>query len=134
MSLVLSDNGAQDILDVYLGATELTLKLYTNDNTPADTDVSGDYTEATGGGYVAKTLTAGSHSVASDPKTASWAQQIFTFTGALSGNSTLYGYWIENGGGTLIWAEKFAATFTPSNNGDHADVTPKIQASKGTPA
>lgn len=134
MSLVLSDNGAQDILDVYLGATTLTLKFFTNNVTPADTDVSGDYTEATGGGYAAKTLVAGGWTIAGDPKTASFAQQVFTFTGALTGNPTIYGYWIENGVGTLIWDERFAAAFTPINNGDHADVTPKVQASKGTPA
>ncbi len=142
MALVLADVGADEILDTYFnngrpaGGNSLTLKLFATNVTPADTNVAGDFTEATGGGYSAKTLTNGSWTVSSanDPSDAVYAEQTFTFTGALTTNGTIYGYFVVDADGTLIWAEKFATTFTPTNNGDQLKLTPKFQLSKGTPS
>lgn len=142
MALVLSDVGADELLKVYFnndrpaGGNNLTLKLYCNNYTPLQTSVAGDFTEASGGGYAAKTLTCGNWIIntGNDPSDAVYAQQVFTFTGPLTTNTTIYGYKIEDADGTLIYAEKAAGTFTPANNGDHYDVTPKIQVSSGTPS
>jgi len=142
MSLTLVDVGADEFLKVYFnndrpaGGNNHTLKLFTNDVTPADTDVAGTYTEATGGGYAAITLTNGSWTVTvgNDPSDAVYAQQTFTFTGALTTNPTVYGYVVEDADGTLVWAEKLTAPFTPANNGDNIKITPKFQMSKGTPS
>lgn len=142
MALVLSDIGADAILEAYFnksypaGGDDLTLKLFATDITPADTDTASTYTEAAGGGYAAKTLTNGSWTVASanDPSDAVYAEQVFTFTGALTTNGTVYGYFIVDADGVLIFAEKLAASFTPAANGDHLDFTPKFQLSKGTPS
>lgn len=142
MALVLADVGADEILDTYFnnrrpaGGNNLTLKLFVTDVTPADTSVAGDFTEATGGGYSAKTLTNGSWTVSSanDPSDAVYAEQTFTFTGALTTNGTIYGYYVVDADGVLIWAEKFSTTFTPANNGDQLKLTPKFQLSKGTPS
>jgi hypothetical protein len=142
MSLVLADIGADEVLKTYFnnsrpaGGNNLTLKLFTNDYTPVDTSVAGSFTEASGGGYAAKTLTNGSWTVttANDPSDAVYAQQTFTFTGALSGSATIYGYFVVDADGTLIWAERLAQSFTPASNGDELKVTPKFQMSKGTPS
>lgn len=141
MALILADVGADELLKVYFnddrptGGNNLTLKLFCNDVTPIDTHTAGSYTEASGGGYAAKTLTNGSWTVTvgNDPSDATYAQQTFTFTGALTTNPTIYGYFVVDGDGTLIWAEVFAAAFTPANNGDQVKVTPQFQLSKGTP-
>ena len=142
MALVLVDVGADEFLKVYFnddrptGGNNLTLKLFATDVTPADTDVAGTYTEATGGGYAALPLTNGSWTVTvgNDPSDAVYAQQTFTFTGALTTNPTVYGYFVVDADGTLVWAERLTAAFTPANNGDNIKITPKFQMSKGTPS
>lgn len=105
----------------------LTLKLFTNNITPGTTTVVGDLTEAAGGGYAAITLTNGSWTVSSvtTPRQAAYAQQTFTFTGALTSTATVYGYYIVDGNGVLYAAEK-AGTITPANNGDTYILTPKL--------
>ena len=138
--LVLTDLGADEILKTYFnnarpaGGNNLTLRLFVNDVTPAQTGVS--YTEATGGGYAAKTLANGSWTVATanDPSDAVYTQQAFTFNGALSTNPTIYGYYVTDADNTILWAERLTAPFTPANDGDHVDITPKFQMSSGTPA
>lgn len=142
MALVLADIGADEFLKVYFnddrpaGGNDLTLKLFATNTTPADTDTAGTYTEANGGGYSAKTLTNGSWTVSTgnDPSDAVYAEQTFTFTGPLTTNTTIYGYFVVDADGTLVWAEKFATSFTPTNNGDQLKLTPKFQLSKGTPS
>ena len=144
MSLILADVGADTILARFFndtspsGGKNLTLKLFCNNVTPADTDTASTYTEVTNGdaGYSAITLTSGSWTVtvADDPSDAVYAQQTFTFTGALTSNATVYGYFVVDADGVLIWAEAFSSSFTPANNGDTIKITPKFQLSKGTPS
>lgn len=142
MALVLADVGADAILNAVLnnvwpsGGKNLTLKLFTNDYTPVDTSVAGSFVEASGGGYVSKTLANGSWTVtpSNDPSDGTFAEQTWTFTGALSGSATVYGYFVVDADGVLWWAERFSASFTPANNGDQVKVTPKMQLSKGTPS
>lgn len=141
MAIVLADVGADTILKAFFnnswpaGGKNLTLKLYTNNYTPLDTSVAGDYTEASGGGYAAKTLTNGSWTVTvgNDPSDAVYAEQTWTFTGALAGTATVYGYFVIDSDGVLVLGEKFDYSFTPAKNGDQLRLTPKFQLSKGTP-
>lgn len=141
-ALTLMDIGADEFLKVYFnntrpaGGNNLTLKLYCTNVTPADTNTAASYTECAGGGYAAKTLTNGSWTVttANDPSDAVYAEQTYTFTGALTTNPTIYGYYVVDADNTLVWAELFGSTFTPANNGDNVKVTPKCQLSKGTPS
>lgn len=138
--LILTDVGADEILKTYFnnvrpaGGNNLTMRLFVNDVHPAQTGTS--YTEALGGGYAAKTLTLGLWTVdpANDPSEAAYAQQVYTFTGSLTTNQTIYGYYVTNAEGTVVWAERLTAPFTPANDGDHLDITPKFQMSSGTPA
>lgn len=139
MAIITSDLGAQKILDAFFNQTsnDLTLKLFTNDITPTDTNVAGDFTEAAGGGYAAKTLSAGSwtDSVTGGIAQVAYAKQTFTFTGALNGGASIYGYYVIDGAGTLIYSEKRnAGAFTPIDNGDYYEVTPVYKGSKGTPS
>lgn len=134
MSLLVTDVGEVKLLDraLNLSAQEnLTLKLYANNYVPVEGSVAGDFTEVAGGGYAAKTLTNGTWagaSTAGGTTSSAYAEQTFTFTGALTTNPDIYGYFIVGASsGTLYWAEKASATFTPANNGDTYKVTPKIE-------
>jgi len=143
MALVLADVGADALLNIIFnnvraaGGNDFTLKLFTTNITPADTDTAATYSgsEASGGGYAAQTLTNGSWTItaANDPSDAVHPQVTFTFTGPLTGNATIYGYWVEDADGTLLWAEQLSTPFTPANNGDQLKITPVFQMSKGTP-
>jgi hypothetical protein len=132
-TLLVPDVGEAQLLKFALGvdaSENQTLKLFCSNTTPAEGDTAGTYTEASGGGYAAKTLTKTSWSVATASGTTegSYAEQTYTFTGALTTNPDIYGYFVISAtGGILLWAERAGATFTPAANGDTYKVTPKIQ-------
>ena len=143
MALVLADLGADVILGTFFVATavqDLHLKLFVTNVTPDPNggDVIGDYTEAAGGGYAQKDLARGAGwtlTPADNPSDVIYTQQTFTFTGPLTTNTVIYGYYVTNAAETvLIWAEKLAQSFTPYNNSDQLLITPKFQLSYGTPA
>jgi len=115
---------------------DLTLKLYCNNVTITDSTAAGDFTEATGGGYADKTLTNGSWTVSNSGgiPTAVYAEQVFTFTGSLDTNLVVYGYYVVDDDGLLKWAEPFTTPCSPVSSGNHIDITPKFQKSKGTPS
>lgn len=105
-----------------------TLKLFATNVTPAETDTAASYTEAAGGGYASKSLTGASSwtFTSGAPSDATASQQTWTFTGALTTNPTVYGYFlVQASSGTILWAEAFTS-FTPANNGDQILLTPKI--------
>lgn len=132
-TLLVPDVGEAQLLKFALGvdaSENQTLKLFCNNITPAEGDTAATYTEAAGGGYVAKALTKTSWTVATATGTTegTYAQQTWTFTGALTTNTTIYGYFVVSAtGGILLWAELAPATFVPASNGDTYAVTPKIQ-------
>jgi hypothetical protein len=123
-------NQGEGIILAYLvnkdSPSNLTLRLFTNNITPGNTDDEGDYTEASGDGYAAIALTGASWAIVEGaPSEASYAQQEFTFTGAL-GN--VYGYfYTRDSDDKLTSAERFAdAPFNISANGQKIRITPKI--------
>lgn len=126
--LVVPNGGEVLFLDAVTGktnATAWTLRLYTVIS-PAlgNGSVVANFTEATGGGYAAKALTAASWvTTPGSPTSTAYPLQTFTFTGALTTNPNILGYYITNAAGTLVYAEPLAASFTPANNGDTLDVT-----------
>lgn len=142
MAMVFADSGCAQVLKAYFnnswpaGGKNLTLKAFVNNYTPVDTSTAANFTEAAGGGYASITLTNGSwtESNQSGIEQALYAQQTWTFTGSLTTNPTIYGYYIVDADNVLITAELLSSPFTPANNGDTYKVTPKIQLSKGTPA
>lgn len=141
--IVAHDQGSEKILKKYFNnvpATlpDFTIKLFCNGITPATDDTAADFTEASGGGYAAKTLTEGSFTVALDAGDgvyyASYAAQVFTFTGALTTNPNIYGYYILDGDGDIVYSEVAPAVFTPALNGDTLIIIPKIKLGAGTPS
>lgn len=127
MALLVPNVGERLCLEylVNKGAPQnLVLRLFTNNVTPGETDTAATYTEASGFGYAALTLAGASWTVP-DGGPASFAQQTFTFTGAL-GN--VYGYYLTRAtGGELILAERFTdGPYNVVNNGDQIKVTPSI--------
>lgn len=153
MGLILTDAGARSFLNMIFNdswptsGTGYTLKLFSNNMTAADTDVASGYAEASGGGYVSKALSNGSWSVSttSNPPEAVYTAQTWIFDSTLttavynSGSSgvtattSIYGYYIVNDNGLLLWAEQMDSPFTPSISGDRLTITPRFSLSKGTP-
>lgn len=131
MALVVPNQGEQLLLDAFTGKTagqNLVLRLFTSNTTPAETDTEATYTEAAGNGYAAITLTAANWTTTPGaPTNTAYAEQTFTFTGAL-GN--VYGYYFTQvTSAKLVWAERFtSAPFNIANNGDQIKITPQITA------
>lgn len=140
MALILTDAGATQIARSFFNkvnptaGNDLTLKLFVNNVTPVDTHTAANYTEAEGGGYAAKTLTAASFTVSTvnNIVQAAYELQQFAFTGALTTNTTVYGAYIVDADGVLICADRAPASYVPAAGSIFA-VAPIIQISKGTP-
>lgn len=130
MTLVVPNVGEVVALNAITGktaATTLTLRLFSNNHTPAAATTAADLTEVAGGGYAAIALTPASWSTTGgSPTSSAYPEQTFTFTGATDSPGTIYGYYLTNAAGTLVLAERLAATFTPAANGDTVKVTPTI--------
>jgi hypothetical protein len=129
MALLIVDEGEVECLSRMLNKSatgDMVLHLYSNDKTPADADTTASYTESTGTGYGAATLTGANWTISSvaNVGTASYAQITFTMTSAL----TAYGYYVTNLAGTkLIWAERFTTPpYTLPAGGGTIKVTPNF--------
>jgi hypothetical protein len=131
MTLVVPNNGEGLALANFLNKTapqNQTMLLYSNNITPAETDTTATYTEATFTGYAAKSLTGASWTVTEGaPSNAAAAQQTFT-SSADQTLQNIYGYLFkQTTSGIIMWAERFAAApYAITNNGDNIQVTPQI--------
>ena len=132
MPLLVVDGGESLALQYLVNkaaSQNLVLCLFTSNTTPAETDVTATYTEATGFGYANVTLTGASWTISGTaPTSAGYAAQTFTFTGAL-GN--VYGYFLKRvTGGELVYSERFDnGPYNIQQNGDSITITPTITAS-----
>jgi len=131
MALLVPDVSEVILLETMLNktaATDVKLRLYTNNRTPAEDDDISSYTESTGTGYVAITLTGSSWTVATatGTTTAEYAQQTFTYTGA---EANIYGYHVTNNSGAeVLWAELFSdGPYSIPSGGGSVKITPKIE-------
>lgn len=132
MTILVPNTGEIIALSLLVNKTSpenLVYRLFATNVTPAETDTAASYTEASGGGYAAITMTGASWTVTGGaPSTAAYAQQTYTFTGPLTTNATIYGYYVTQAtSGTLVLAETFT-NFTPAANGDNIKLTPQITA------
>jgi hypothetical protein len=132
MTILVPNAGEVIALSLLVNKTSpenLVYRLFATNVTPAETDTAASYTEAAGGGYAAITMTGASWTVVGGaPSTAAYAQQTYTFTGVLTTNTTIYGYYVTQAtSGTLVLAETFTS-FTPAANGDNIKLTPQITA------
>lgn len=137
MAIVVPNEGEALALTAWVKEEAADLKLFATNTPPGETDTSATYTEADGGGYLDITLTntvsgATWTITAGAPTTAiynSGTDTEFVFTGTLTTNPDVYGYYLLGQTSTdIMWAEAFAATFTPTNNGDKITFEPYIEA------
>jgi hypothetical protein len=106
----------------------LTLRLFSNNITPAATDTSSTYTEVTGGGYSSSALSSGSWTIDSsaNPATATYNSFVtFTFTGAIGGSGIVYGYYITRASGEVVLSQLFPTSVTPIN-GSYVKIKPRL--------
>jgi hypothetical protein len=140
MTIKISNEGEKLLLEAMVGkvaAGNLKLKLFTNNYTPADDDVVGDYTEMGAvQGYTDKTLAPASWNAGAagsgvgtslaNKASITYPQQQWTFDGT-GGSVTVYGYFITDAAGTvLVGAERFAAAQVVTTNGDTIKIDPKL--------
>ena len=131
MTLLVPNAGEVITLSYLVNKTTVTrdliYKLFATNVTPAETDTAASYTAAVGGGYADKTMTGASWTVTGGaPTSAAFAQQTWTFTGVLTTNTTIFGYFvIRTTDVDLVLAETFTS-FVPTNNGDQILLTPQI--------
>lgn len=103
------------------------LKLFKNNYTPGHTTVSANLVEADFSGYVAGTLSGGAVSGTLDGSGrafATWSPLTFTKAGATA--NTIYGYWVVDAGGVLLWVERFDSAIVLATDGSFIQVTPKF--------
>jgi hypothetical protein len=131
MALVMPNQGEVDMLQKQLNKIaleNLNLDLFSNNITPAETDVASSYTVPTFTGYATKTLTGSAWTVtAGAPSSAAGAAQTFTCT---AGGTTqqIYGYRFTGTTTGNIWiAERFPDAPTPiSNTNDSITISPNF--------
>jgi hypothetical protein len=141
MAIYVPDEGAASFLANSLnssfpaGGDDLTLKLFCNNLTLDDADTAATFVEAAGGGYSAKILSAGSwvDSVVGGIAQVAYPTQTFTFTGPLTTNTTIYGYYVIDADGTLKFADLFTEGVEPTDAGNYINITIAFQGSKGGP-
>lgn len=163
-AMVFNDEGSAAVLAAYFNnvfpaSKTLVLHLFCTNTTVTDVLTPASFTECSGGGYASVNLTNGSWVISQSGgiEQAAYATQTFTFTGPLTTNGTIYGYYLVDSmanaactasgapeacctGSTtgscpnVVTAETFSQPFTPANNGDNVQLTPIVQMSHGTPA
>ena len=126
MTIVVPNGAEERMLRSILSETVI-YRLYTNNYAPTETSEASDFTEAAGLGYVSAVLTPGGWNYAQGvPTVASYANQTFSFTGALG---TVYGYFVtRQSDGALMWAESFATPVLVDTSGDSIMVSPRFSA------
>jgi len=130
MSIVVPNTYEVAILNLILNSGPLSLRLYSNNYTPDETATLASFTQVAGGGYAAITLAAGGWTpIAGNPSIATFAQQIFSFTGPTTVPSTIYGYYVVDSTNVVRWAERFPGANVPFSPiaGSSIRITPKLE-------
>lgn len=84
---------------------------------------------------VVPTACAWTEEYANTPPDVILAEQTFTFTGELTTNDTVYGWYLVKQDLSAVIAAKLLDTpFTPASGGGTLKFTPRVQAGNGTPA
>jgi hypothetical protein len=112
------------------GSENLTLKLFSNSITPAESDVAATYTEATFTGYVAKTLTSSQSGATWAVPTTSSGTTTSTYGTNMNWlpttSETIYGLYIIFTTSTLLAAAEAFGAPKGLANGDSLTIVPSI--------
>lgn len=129
MPLIVPDVGKVELLKYALknaASQNQILHLYSNDPTISDLTVLTDFTEVTGSGYSQISLLGSNWTVNPTNTTASYPEQTFIFSGAV----VVYGYYVTNTDGDLLWCERFTnAPFSIPASGGQIAITLNITLS-----
>lgn len=131
MALVVPDGGERRMLEYIVNKsapTALTIRLYVNDvDLSSEGFSASNFTEASGAGYVAVALP-GANWVVSTTSGISTARYATGVTFNFSVGQQLYGYYVTNAGGDVMWAEEFpSAPFSLPAGGGSVVVQPQVQ-------
>lgn len=131
MSLVVPNDGEVRLLRYLvnqISPTNLVLHLYTNSVSMIDeTFTSASFTEATQDGYASVTLV-GANWTVSTTSGISAAVYDSTVSFSFNENADVYGYYITDTSGNILWAEEFNdAPFSLPLTGGAIGVRPQIQ-------
>lgn len=111
MSLIIPNVGKKNFNKLFSGETAahtLFLKLFQNNYTPVATTDVGDFTEASFSGYVTKTLSNPVTQAALDANNrAVTLYDLVTWTKSGATGNSIYGYYVLDNGGGLVWCERF---------------------------
>jgi hypothetical protein len=126
-NLIVPDTAKKNILTIFSGGITGVMKLFQNNITPAHNTVYADFTEATFSGYASQSLSGASVAGSLDSSgrgVVTWTALTWTKSGA-TGN-TIYGYWVENSSGVLLWCERFDSPIVMTADGAFLTLTPKL--------
>lgn len=131
MTLVVPDGGERKMLEYIVNKSapsDLTLRIYVNDvDLLSEGFTASSFTEASAAGYVSVGLPGTNWVVAttSGISTATYATSV-TFN--FSVGEDLYGYYVTNAAGQVMWAEQFpTAPFRLPSSGGQIVVRPQVQ-------
>lgn len=106
----------------------VTIHLYKNDVTPTIDSVVGDFTEADFDGYASAALVWGAATDVTPEAQIQADPYVSTAGGGLAGPQDIYGYYVLNGAGQLMYAERDpAAPVTISSPGQSYPVLPRVR-------
>lgn len=123
---VFSEQGWLDVFDTVTGANLLyRIHLYKNNHVPAFTDTILDFTEADFSGYGSSILLAWGAAVINSGVQALIATPPVSWTRSSGPTSnTVYGVYVTNVAGDLMYAERFPAPISMTSNGDTISYEP----------
>lgn len=133
MSIIVPTSIEVAVLEYLLETADLVLRLFSNNYEPSEDAIVASFTEVSGGGYAPITLDKDNWIIDTGVATiAHQTAQTFTFTGTIGGSGVVYGYYVTDTTGTVLyWAESLPGSISPftPNNGAYIRITPKYQAS-----
>jgi len=137
MPLAVPNAGEVRLLEIIVGkstlaAGELVLHLYVNQVDLTDESFTeASFTEASASGYASVTLTGSNWTASTDPGTGvSTAVYASNVTFQFSVGEDVYGYYITNNAGEILWAEQFpSAPFALPSTGGEISIKPQVQLS-----
>jgi hypothetical protein len=131
MANLVLQQGDEKILNVLRLANDplATLRLFQNNHVPAVGDVNANYTEATFSGYASVALGTWNPAFLNGSNQGEIDAAPATFThNAGATTNLIYGAYVTDNAGDVIYAERFGAPISMALNGDTFTYTPRFTA------